>query len=305
MSKIALVSPASGTATFSITTPSGTSTDRTLTLPDTTAPILAGSGVTLSASAPANTLVTTDAGNVGIGTSSPGQKLDVNGAIKGNNYYCPNDGAVFRTADDRNGLFVGGTALDFTTFKTSNAERARITANGNFLVGTTSIIGSSLVGIYRASLFFSGDCVALQDGSSTTGGAFISFKNEIGTNIGTISRNGASTVAYNTSSDYRLKDNIAPMTGALARVSALKPVTYTWKADGSADEGFIAHELAEVCPAAVTGAKDAVETYTDEDGVEQTRPKYQGIDTSFLVATLTAAIQELNAKFEEYKAAHP
>ena len=95
------------------------------------------------------------------------------------------------------------------------------------------------------------------------------------------------TTAYNTSSDYRLKDNVAPMTGALARVALLKPVTYSWKIDGSAGEGFIAHELQEVCPLAVTGEKDAV----NEDG----SVKSQSIDVSFLVATLTAAIQELKA----------
>jgi hypothetical protein len=88
------------------------------------------------------------------------------------------------------------------------------------------------------------------------------------------------------------------MTGALAKVTALKPVTYIWKIDGSDGQGFIAHELAEVVPDCVVGEKDAVETYTDEDGNEQTRIKPQGIDTSFLVATLTAAIQELNAKVE-------
>ena len=75
------------------------------------------------------------------------------------------------------------------------------------------------------------------------------------------------------------------MTGALAKVAQLKPVTYKWKADGSDGEGFIAHELQEVVPECVTGEKDAV----DADG----NPVYQGIDTSFLVATLTAAIQEL------------
>jgi hypothetical protein len=74
------------------------------------------------------------------------------------------------------------------------------------------------------------------------------------------------------------------MTGALAKVAQLKPVTYKWNADGSDGEGFIAHELAEVCPHAVVGERDAV----DADG----NPKYQGIDTSFLVATLTAALQE-------------
>ena len=77
------------------------------------------------------------------------------------------------------------------------------------------------------------------------------------------------------------------MTGALAKVAALKPCTYKWKVDGSDGEGFIAHELAEVAPQCVTGEKDAV----DADG----NPVYQGIDTSFLVATLTAAIQEQQA----------
>jgi hypothetical protein len=74
------------------------------------------------------------------------------------------------------------------------------------------------------------------------------------------------------------------MTGALAKVAQLKPVTYKWNVDSSDGQGFIAHELAEVCPDAVSGAKDAV----DANG----NPKYQGIDTSFLVATLTAALQE-------------
>jgi hypothetical protein len=81
----------------------------------------------------------------------------------------------------------------------------------------------------------------------------------------------------------------------LAKVAALKPVSYKWKSDGSDSQGFIAHELAEIVPECVVGEKDAVETYTDEDGNEATRPVYQGIDTSFLVATLTAAIQEQQA----------
>ena len=114
--------------------------------------------------------------------------------------------------------------------------------------------------------------------------------------VGSISVTSSAT-AYNTSSDYRLKENIALMTGALDTVSKLKPVTYKWKADGSEGQGFIAHELAEVVPDCVTGEKDAV----DADG----KPVYQGIDTSFLVATLTAAIQELKAEFDAYKATHP
>ena len=94
-----------------------------------------------------------------------------------------------------------------------------------------------------------------------------------------------------------MKENIAPMTSALSKVALLKPVTYKWKEvfGGEDGQGFIAHELQAVIPDCVTGEKDDVETYTDEDGNEQTKPKYQGIDTSFLVATLTAAIQELKA----------
>ena len=108
-----------------------------------------------------------------------------------------------------------------------------------------------------------------------------------GATVGNISTNG-SNCTFNSTSDYRLKEDIAPMIGALAKVQALKPVTYKWKETQQAGEGFIAHELAEVCPEAVTGKKDEV----DENG----KAKYQSIDQSFLIATLTAAIQELNAK---------
>jgi len=94
--------------------------------------------------------------------------------------------------------------------------------------------------------------------------------------------------AYSTSSDYRLKENPTPMTGALDVVAALKPVDFTWKFDGSIGRGFIAHELQAVAPEAVTGEKDAV----DAEG----KPEYQGVDASKLVPILVAAIQELSAK---------
>jgi hypothetical protein len=124
---------------------------------------------------------------------------------------------------------------------------------------------------------------------STASTAMIAFKNPNGYAQGEILTSG-STTSYNTSSDYRLKENVAPMTGALTKVAQLKPVTYTWKADGSDGQGFIAHELQAVVPDCVTGTKDAV----DKDG----KPQHQGVDTSFLVATLVAAIQELTARLE-------
>ena len=83
------------------------------------------------------------------------------------------------------------------------------------------------------------------------------------------------------------------MQNALAKVAQLKPVTYNWKADGSDGQGFIAHELQAVIPEAVTGEKDAV----DDEG----NLVYQGIDPSKIVATLTAAIQELKAELDQLK----
>ena len=83
------------------------------------------------------------------------------------------------------------------------------------------------------------------------------------------------------------------MTGALDKVAQLNPVTFTWKVDGTDGQGFIAHELQTVVPDCVGGTKDAV----DAEG----NPVYQDIDTSFLVATLTAAIQELKAELDAVK----
>jgi hypothetical protein len=162
----------------------------------------------------------------------------------------------------------------------SPTERMRITSAGHLFVGTTTDPGSSTKG---AALFASGvgffsaiDQPVIYANRIDTDGTLVEFQRN-GTVRGSISVSG-STTSYNTSSDYRLKENIAPMTGALAKVQALKPCTYKWKLNGLDGQGFIAHELQEVVPDCVSGEKDG--------------EQMQGIDTSFLVATLTAAIQE-------------
>ena len=138
--------------------------------------------------------------------------------------------------------------------------------------------------------------------------------------VGTISVT-ASATAYNTSSDYRLKENVVPMTGSIDRVKALKPSRFNFivDADNTVD-GFLAHEAQEVVPECVTGTKDAmkdeeyevtaaVEEVRDEDdnitteaaeAVMGTRsvPDMQGIDQAKLVPLLTAALQEAIAKIE-------
>jgi hypothetical protein len=154
------------------------------------------------------------------------------------------------------------------------------------LVGTTSQINTGLI-CSQGSLNSVNTLVCKNTVAQGSGQAFAFFANSAGNKAGSIDHTGTTTVAYTTSSDYRMKENIAPMTGALIAVSQLKPCTYTWKEDGKAGQGFIAHELQAVVPDCVSGEKDAV----DAEG----NPKYQGIDTSFLVATLTAAIQEQQA----------
>jgi hypothetical protein len=155
-----------------------------------------------------------------------------------------------------------------------------LTSGGVLQVGTTAF-SNGLINTVTASGLWG---ISIRDVAANT--AMIQFVNSAGAQAGSITVSGTTT-NYGSGSDYRLKDEIVPMTGALEKVQALKPVTWKWKADGSDGEGFIAHELQEVCPDAVVGEKDAVY----EDG----SIKPQQIDTSFLVATLTAAIQEQQA----------
>jgi hypothetical protein len=170
--------------------------------------------------------------------------------------------------------------------------RAACDNNGRWRISGLTVVDSARISVtYDAN-----DSIGIGIKQTTSSGTMMNFWNSANSSIGSITASNTN-ISYNTSSDYRLKENILPMTSALATVAQLKPVTYKWKSDGSDGQGFIAHELAEVCPDAVTGEKDAL----DKDG----NPKYQGIDTSYLVATLTAAIQELKAEFDAYKATHP
>ena len=125
-------------------------------------------------------------------------------------------------------------------------------------------------------------------------GTALCYFQTVSAELGKIRINGAG-VAYDTTSDYRLKENIEPITDAVARLQALKPwrFNFTSHPDVTVD-GFLAHEAQEVVPEAVGGHKDE----EDADG----NPVYQGIDQSKLVPLLTAALQEAIAKIETLEA---
>ena len=199
----------------------------------------------------------------------------------------------------------------------------KIDNSGRAMIGTTATIGPSNLSIKQETSAWS--CLGLQN----TGGASTSFVNFVNSSntaiIGSIKNNGNTSTSYNTTSDYRLKENVVPMSGSIDRVKQLKPCNFNFIADATTTvDGFLAHEAQAVVPESVTGDKDAmrteeyevtpaVEATYDEDGNELTPAveavmgtreveDYQGIDQSKLVPLLTSALQEAVAKIEALEA---
>lgn len=195
---------------------------------------------------------------------------------------------------------TGGFAIQNTdtnaaahmSFWVANTEDMRILSTGQLCIGRTSILTSN----HRINVSYSGGGTEYGMGfrpataTTTTAAVVMAFEQSTGTALGSISHPTTGGTVYNTTSDYRLKTNVTPMAGALNRIDALKPCNYTWIDSGVASEGFIAHELQEVIPQAVSGTKDEV----DDHG----NIRAQGVDFSRVVPTLTAAIKELKAIVE-------
>jgi hypothetical protein len=224
------------------------------------------------------------------------------------------------TASSSGGSGSGSGNLVFGTGHSGNGdsgssvtERMRLDSSGNLHIGRTSTgaVGNGHTIRGGDSAVFSRDAAGetVQVCRRNDQGDLIQFRRG-GSVCGEIVNNGSSSVAYNTSSDYRLKENVVDLIGASARVNQLDVKRFNFIADGTDTvvDGFLAHEVADVVPEAVTGAKDAMrdEEYEvtpavlDDNGnvtteaVMGTRsvPKYQGIDQSKLVPLLTAALQE-------------
>ena len=203
------------------------------------------------------------------------------------------------TASAQGSYLVFSTTADGAS---SPTERMRITSDGSVLLNTggntIEITTGTVDGAYYNN---SGKQLVLsRDGGGSlilrrrsSDGTIQGFYRD-GTVVGTISVTTTAT-AYNTSSDYRLKENVTTVTDGITRLQQLKPSRFNFITDPAKTvDGFLAHEAAEVVPECVTGEKDAV----DDNG----NPKYQGIDQSKLVPLLTAALQEAIGEIESLKA---
>ena len=209
-----------------------------------------------------------------------------------------------------------GAMRFYTGFvSTTPTERMRIDSSGNMIwkqsggqfvppVNQTVMCGDSG---YGQTLRFNGSF------SNRQNIGFFYNSSQVGSIITT-----TSSTSYNTSSDYRLKENVVPMTGSIDRLKALKPSRFNFIADATKTvDGFLAHEAGEVVPECATGTKDAMmdEEYEvtpavmDGDTVvteavmgTRSVPDYQGIDQSKLVPLLVASLQEAVAKIEALEA---
>jgi hypothetical protein len=225
------------------------------------------------------------------------------------------------------GLGIGATGLQFFS---NSTVRGKFDQTGEFLVNRTDGFGTG----GAAAMFVTGrsDAGMYVTGSNSDGYLLMSFLNGGLNGIGSITNSNNNAVLYNTSSDYRLKENVDYTWDATTRLKQLKPARFNWISDEAHTtvDGFIAHEVSSIVPEAITGAKDATKTSTNcvlnsegnlqtagiteaewVAGKAETPPRfesdtswtashtqdvYQAIDQSKLVPLLVKTIQELEAR---------
>ena len=256
-------------------------------------------------------------GFVGIGTSSPQGGLHVQtGTITELNLWSSAGfgRSKFNLRARDTGTSIGLFQLHTESTVPDEPMLMTIKNNGDVCLGTeNSDSGGSAIGNNRGFVYLqsghaivrsgstsvsnaSGICYTAKFSDTGTGKAFRVMLAQ--TEIGSIGM-GAGGTSFNTSSDYRRKENVVDLTGAIARLKTLLPKRFNFKDEPSVTrDGFLAHEVTAV-PEAVTGTKDAVEPEDNENsGVKKGDPIYQQLDQSKLVPLLTAALQEAITKIE-------
>ena len=291
-------------------------------------------------------------GNVGIGEPSPLGKLhvrnsDTGGSVSGNadNLVLEENGNVGLTmlsANNGTGHIFFGNGGDqdegFITYDSDNnrmrfginaQERFRVLGNGTMNFNDTGFTNTKNEWFIKL----------LQNTNDSATNYMIDFANSTNTSLGSIKTNGTSSTSFNTSSDYRLKENVDYNFDATTRLKQLKPARFNFISDenNTLVDGFLAHEVSNIVPEAISGEKDAMHPevlykdevlYTAEDELpegmnigdikspadelpegknfgdvkEVAKPNYQGIDQSKLVPLLTSALQEAITKIETLEA---
>ena len=205
------------------------------------------------------------------------------------------DGSMTIGADTEN-----TTASSSLRFRVDNNEKMRITDNGRLQLATTSNMpygGDAVRFSFEFNSSSAGQYYGMEMKDNGSAGTTYGIVFSRSSAIGSITYN-ASSVSYNTSSDYRLKENVSYDFDATTRLKQLKPARFNFIADADKTvDGFLAHEVSSVVPEAITGEKDAV----NEDGSIQP----QGIDQAKLVPLLVKTIQELEARITTLEANNP
>ena len=270
-------------------------------------------------------------GNFGIGTTSPSYKLEVNGgtALVGGGFYASSDQVVITTSTYtfRDGVYINnpnstsaavssnsvmsigassGNSVNTSLITTGAVGIANTSPQTTLHTGPTTTITNVFTARFAASNFFASGGNSMFYVPNTAANIMMFGSNQLGTNqiefyhknpgtsqsyVGRISTSGSAT-SYVTSSDYRLKENVVPISDSISRLNQLKPSRFNFiEEPNKTVDGFIAHEVQDIVPEAIVGEKDGV----DENG--DIIP--QGIDQAKLVPLLVAAIQELEARVKE------
>ena len=238
-------------------------------------------------------------GNMGIGTSSPSVKLHVADSGGGRLILQGVGGSgvswQFNSYTDGK-LYIGNYGV---------ADYFALTTSGNLYINSTTnqlsnatpqlciLAGASTDAVSIKHTADGNNTINIWQTGNTTHSAMAFYKGNTQDLHGTISVS-TSGATYNSVSDYRLKENIVPLENGLDRLMQLKPSKFNWIATGDESEGFIAHELQEVFPGAVTGEKDAI--YSSTGNI-----KPQVVDYGRITPLLVKAIQELKAEIDELK----
>ena len=255
----------------------------------------------------------TNAGIIQCGTSGV-LKAEINNAVSGHQFIsqCSDNNNGFEIYQQHGSTSTRNTLAVYDNRGNSGAKLQSFAVRGDgvVLMQATSSSGSSddNIGFTHVVHGTSPYIRIRHQASNSTGHTIFHMLGASGNLLGEIKQDGSGGVTYHSASDYRLKENVVDLTGAITRIKNLKPKRFNFKVNTDVtQDGFLAHELQEVVPIAVSGTKDEVVTDDSKSKIPTLAdkdigdPVYQTVDTSRVVPLLTAALQEAIAEIETLK----